>query len=281
MVHRAIPRDRTVAALQAECAGIFGASRDRPRGCVSIVSIPARAARAITTSRARRTVHRPNRPDLYRGRTGGRTRLRAISGQSDCGCGSPQSMPKTASDGESNRRDVRPSDTQLSALTDYFLHGRSRALIPMADIMWFAIYSARRESEICRLRWTDNDPRSRTGVVRDLKHPQHTLGNHRRFRYTPEGWQIALRQPRTGALIFPNSPQCIKAAFHGACRRLGIDNLHFHDLRHEATSRLFERGYEIHEVQQFTLHSSWQQLKRYTHLRPEQIPDLPYPPLDT
>jgi hypothetical protein len=45
----------------------------------------------------------------------------------------------------------------------------------------------------------------------------------------------------------------------------------------EATSRLFERGYEIHEVQQFTLHSSWQQLLRYTHLRPGQIPDLPYP----
>jgi integrase len=183
--------------------------------------------------------------------------------------------------GESNRRDVRPSEPQLLALTNYFLHGRSRAVIPMADIMWFAIYSARRESEICRLRWTDNDPRSRTGLVRDLKHPQHTLGNHRRFRYTQEGWQIALRQPRTGTLIFPYTPQCIKAAFHGACRRLGIDNLHFHDLRYEPTSRLFERGYEIHEVQQFTLHASWQQLKRYTHLRPEQIPDLPYPPSDT
>ena len=45
----------------------------------------------------------------------------------------------------------------------------------------------------------------------------------------------------------------------------------------EATSRLFERGYEIHEAQQFTLHSSWGQLLRYTHLRPEQIPDLPLP----
>jgi integrase len=117
--------------------------------------------------------------------------------------------------------------------------------------------------------------------VRDLKHPQHTIGNDRRFRYTPESWQIALRQPRTGALMFPYKPQGIKAAFNRACRRLGIDNLHFHDLRHEATSRLFERGYEIHEVQQFTVHSSWQHLKRYTHLRPQQIPDLPYPPSDT
>jgi integrase len=65
-------------------------------------------------------------------------------------------------------------------------------------------------------------------------------------------------------------------AFRRACRKLGIKNLRFHDLRHEATSRLFERGYEIHEVQQFTLHTSWQQLVRYTHLRPEQIPELPY-----
>ena len=61
-----------------------------------------------------------------------------------------------------------------------------------------------------------------------------------------------------------------------ACRKLGIENLRFHDLRHEATSRLFERGYEIHEVQQFTLHSSSQHLLRYTHLRPERIPELPY-----
>ena len=41
-----------------------------------------------------------------------------------------------------------------------------------------------------------------------------------------------------------------------------------HDLRHEATSRLFEAGYSIVEVQQFTLHDSWGTLSRYTHLRP-------------
>jgi integrase len=99
--------------------------------------------------------------------------------------------------GESNRRDIRPNEAQLVALTNYFLDRRSRVVIPMADVMWFAIYSARRESEICRLRWTDNDPRNRTGLVRDLKHPARKLGNHCRFRYTQEAWHIALRQPRT------------------------------------------------------------------------------------
>ncbi|MGH8111467.1 MAG: tyrosine-type recombinase/integrase, partial [Rhodanobacteraceae bacterium] len=61
------------------------------------------------------------------------------------------------------------------------------------------------------------------------------------------------------------------SAFTNACHFLGIKGLHFHDLRHEATSRLFERGYSIQEVAQFTWHESWATLKRYTHLRPEDV----------
>jgi hypothetical protein len=53
--------------------------------------------------------------------------------------------------------------------------------------------------------------------------------------------------------------------------------LRFHDLRHEATSRLFERGYQIHEVAQFTLHESWNELKRYTNLRPENLREIAPP----
>lgn len=52
-----------------------------------------------------------------------------------------------------------------------------------------------------------------------------------------------------------------------------ITDLRFHDLRHEATSRLFERGYSIQEVAQFTLHESWATLNRYTHLKPEDVPE--------
>ncbi len=51
----------------------------------------------------------------------------------------------------------------------------------------------------------------------------------------------------------------------------GVDDLHFHDLRHEATSRLFEQGYSIEQVSAVTLHQSWQELKRYTQLRPESL----------
>jgi integrase len=144
----------------------------------------------------------------------------------------------------------------------------------MQAIIDFAIASARRESEICRLEWRDNDGTNRTGLVRDAKHPTSRDGNHRRFKYTSEAWAIVESQPRTSAYIFPYDPKSVGAAFTSACHVLGIEDLRFHDLRHEATSQLFERGYQIHEVAQFTLHESWNELKRYTNLKPERVHEL-------
>ena len=140
----------------------------------------------------------------------------------------------------------------------------------MNDIMWFAIHSARRQSEITDLLFSDNDPKSQTGAVRDLKHPTER-GRIRRFKYKPEAWEIISRQIHDDNRAFPFEPRSVGSAFRQACKLLDIHDLHFHDLRHEATSRLFEAGYSIVEVQQFTLHDSWGTLSRYTHLRPEQL----------
>jgi integrase len=177
--------------------------------------------------------------------------------------------------GRSRRRHTRPTPEQLDQLTEYFQRRDQRSQIPMTDILWFAVHSARREAEIVRLRWSDNDPHHQTGLVRDAKHPLRKAGNHRRFKYTPEAWEIATRQPRTSEYIFPYKPQSIGTAFTRACHVLGIVDLTFHDLRHEAASRLFERGYTIPQVAQFTLHESWNELKRYTHLLTRGLRDLP------
>src|SRR3546814_15283962 len=71
--------------------------------------------------------------------------------------------------------------------------------------------------------------------------------------------------------IFPYNPRSVGTAFRRACRALKIENLHFHDLRHEATSRLFEAGLRIEQVALVTGHRDWKMLKRYTHLRPEHL----------
>lgn len=176
--------------------------------------------------------------------------------------------------GKSRRRDRRPTLDELKKLDDYFRRRDRRARIPMVDIFWFAIHSARREGEICRLEWRDNDSRARTGLVRDAKHPTAKEGNDRRFKYTFEAWAIVERQPKSDERIFPYDPKSVCAAFTRACHVLGIKNLRFHDMRHEGTSRLFERGYQIHEVAQFTLHESWNELKRYANFRPENIREI-------
>jgi integrase len=177
--------------------------------------------------------------------------------------------------GKSRKRTRRPSPAELQQLDDHFARQR-RGQIPMRDIVQFAVASSRREAEICRLEWTDNDD-ARTGLVRDAKHPRLKQGNHKRFKYTPEGWEIVQRQPRTSSRIFPYNPRSVSTTFTRACHLLGIADLTFHDLRHEATSRLFEQGYVIHEVAQFTLHESWNELKRYTNLNPKDVRDI-HPP---
>jgi integrase len=54
-------------------------------------------------------------------------------------------------------------------------------------------------------------------------------------------------------------------------KKLGLTNLHFHDLRHEAVSRLVEAGLSDQEVASISGHKSMQVLKRYTHLRAEDL----------
>ena len=158
----------------------------------------------------------------------------------------------------------------------------------MADIILFALLSARRQDEITRLKWADLDREKGIAWLDDVKHPRKKIGNRRAFRLLSEAWEIIDRQPivwrqdadgtrNPDPRVFPYKTQSIGANFTRACRLRGLIDLHFHDLRPEATSRIFERGYDIPEVAQFTLHESWTTLKRYTHLRSEQVPPRPPP----
>ena len=57
-------------------------------------------------------------------------------------------------------------------------------------------------------------------------------------------------------------------------KKVGITGLTFHDLRHEAISRMFERGMAVEQVRLVSGHSSLDQLSRYTNLRPEEVSKL-------
>ena len=166
-------------------------------------------------------------------------------------------------------RRLRPEEEVL--LLQHFSSRDGRASIPMQEIVKFALLTARRQEEICRLLWTDVDFEKGVAWLDDVKHPRMKKGNRRSFRIVKAAMEIIERQPRNAPEVFPYNSKSVGAAFTRTCNILEINDLHFHDLRHEATSRLFEKGYSIQEVAQFTLHESWATLKRYTHLKPENV----------
>lgn len=167
---------------------------------------------------------------------------------------------------KAEHRERRPTKQELWALSRYF-HGKPT---PMTHILWFAIYSARRQSEICRIEWDDINHENRTCLLRDLKDPRKK-GVKKWFKIPMSAYKIIMRQPKTSRYVFPYNSKTIGKYFTDACKINGIEGLHFHDLRHEGTSRLFEKGLSIQQVQQITLHSAWSTLQRYCNMNPGDI----------
>jgi integrase len=166
-----------------------------------------------------------------------------------------------------NERNRRPTLGELDQLMEHF--GRVRdhrpSSIPMQKIVAFALFSTRRQEEITLLRWDDLD--EDRILVRDMKHPGDKKSNNVYCELPPEALAIIKSMPRDEECIFPYSTDAISAAFTRACRILGIEDLRFHDLRHEGISRLFEMGRTIPQVSAVSGHRSWTSLKRYTHIR--------------
>jgi integrase len=116
-------------------------------------------------------------------------------------------------------------------------------------------------------------------MIRDRKDPREKKGNDQRIPLLAvSGYDAValIQEQRTirgneDDRIFPYFHKSAGAAFTRACRELEIDDLHFHDMRHEGTSRLFESGFEIQQVALVTGHKDWKMLRRYTHLKPESL----------
>lgn len=174
---------------------------------------------------------------------------------------------------KSKRRDRRVSEAELTRLIAYF--NKQETDVPMAEIVRFCVASAMRISEVCRLQWADLDEAKKTVVVRDRKHPSDKWGNDTVVPLLDatghDAFAIAARQPRAAPEIFPHNPRTVSAYFTRAVAKLKLGDLNLHDARHEGISRLFAAGYRIEQVALVSGHRDWAMLKRYTHVRAEDL----------
>ena len=192
-------------------------------------------------------------------------------------------LRKTCQISSSQKRDRLPSADELIALTKYFTErwaqNRYGTKYPMHLIMWLAIFSCRREAELTRLSLRDYDSYHSTWKVHDLKNPNGSKGNHKSFdvldscKVIIERLMLAdvrdrmLKLGHDNNLLLPLNPKSLGKEFREACRMLGIDDLRFHDLRHEGCTRLAEQSYTIPEIQKVSLHDSWSSLQRYVSVK--------------
>lgn len=135
------------------------------------------------------------------------------------------------------------------------------------SIVVLAIETAMRQGEILGLRWENIDIRSGVAHLPDTKNGSSRdvpLSLRARDALTRLGIQ-------SQGKVFEWSADGLKCAWAAMKVYLKIKYLRFHDLRHEATSRLFERGLDVMEVATITGHRDLKMLRRYTHLSAKSL----------
>jgi len=140
-----------------------------------------------------------------------------------------------------------------------------------ANVVRFALTTAMRRGEVLSLLWSN--------VNLDMQVAVLTMTKNGEMRRVPlsKGAIAILKEQRLGAVqsitgkVFDVSQISLDKAWRKACRKAGIFGLRFHDLRHEAISRFFEIGLNPMEVSSISGHKTLQMLKRYTHLKAEDL----------
>jgi len=149
-------------------------------------------------------------------------------------------------------------------------------------IVVIALETGMRSSEITSLRRSQVDMNRRVIRLTDTKNDgSRTVPLSRK---ATEVFAAALENPlrttETDLIFFGEPgqdgrrrPYAFTRAWALVKAKLGMKDLRFHDLRHEAVSRFVESGLSDQEVSAISGHKSMQMLKRYTHLRAEDLVD--------
>ncbi len=142
---------------------------------------------------------------------------------------------------------------------------------PTADLyvlVVLAIETAMRQGELLKLEWEHINLQRRIAHLPDTKN-----GSKRDVPLSLKARDALIQLgAKTKGQVFSYTANGLKSAWRIMLQRLGIEDLHFHDLRHEACSRLFELGtLDIMEIAAISGHKSLAMLKRYTHLKAAKL----------
>ena len=140
----------------------------------------------------------------------------------------------------------------------------------LSSIIKFAIQTGMRRGEIMGLTWDDIDLPNRKAYLHQTKN-----GEPRQVPLTRQAMAVLEALSSDEERVFPMSMTCLRSQFerikeHAKPKWDGkgsnpFEDLRFHDLRHEALSRLSDAGLNVIELSHISGHKTLGMLKRYTH----------------
>ncbi len=161
------------------------------------------------------------------------------------------------------KRDRTLEAGELEAILDDARQRRNPCIV---SIILFAVETGMRQGEIINMQWDHLDLKNRMLLIPETKN-----GTPRRIPLTRKAQEVLEGIDPVSDYVFPVTADCLQQAWRRILQRVGIEDLHFHDLRHHCITGLFDKGLHIGEVSAISGHKTWSQLKTYTNPRPEQI----------
>lgn len=152
----------------------------------------------------------------------------------------------------------------LEALT---ATSKNRRNIWMNPLVEFALETAMRRGEMLSLRWSNIDYVKQIAFISDSKN-----GDSRYIPLSKYAIEILKDLPKSiDGCVFPINDFCVAAYFMRATKRAGIQDFHFHDLRHTAITNMMSKVSNLIELSAISGHKTLSMLKRYTHINAEEI----------
>ena len=187
-------------------------------------------------------------------------------GQKECHITLPGGNPvfgvRKPKDGKA--RDRRLNDVEWEALERECRSSRNKLLW---NAVQFAVETATRQGELLDIELKHVDFENRTVFL-----PETKSGEPRRVPLSPKAIEILKAMPDNEGAVFASERMTLYHAFKAACERAGIADFTWHDLRHEALSRLGESGkYSVFELAAISGHKNLKTLSRYIHVQPQSI----------
>ncbi len=158
-----------------------------------------------------------------------------------------------------DRRERRLQTDEWQRLMQACDRDRNKMLRPLLVL---AVETAMRRGELLSMEWKHVDLDRCTVLLARTKN-----GRARTVPLSPTAVDVLHQLPRIDDRVLPLSGDCVRQAFERVRERAQVDDIRFHDLRHEAVSRLVERGLSLVEVRQVSGHRTMQMLQRYVHLQ--------------